>query len=99
MLFGFANATPALAVGLWWLAWTVPPALRVQFIVLMLALVLIGFALNESTYALTGYLAESYTMYTAPGFAGLLLARPPICAAVLPFTHEMYASRYSGTVG
>ena len=92
VLFGFAIAAPALAIGLWWFAWTVPPVSDIHFMVPMAALVLIGFALNEFTYTLTSYLAESYTMYAASGFAGLLLARSSICAAVLPFTHNMYAS-------
>ena len=92
VLFGFAIAAPALAIGLWWFAWTVPPVSDIHFMVPMAALVLIGFALNEFTYTLTSYLAESYTMYAASGFAGLLLARSSICAAVLPFTHDMYAS-------
>ena len=92
VLFGFAIAAPALAVWLRWFTWTVPPASRVHFVVPMLALVLIGFALNEFTYTLTGCLAESYTMYASSGFAGLLLARPSICAALLLFTHDMYAS-------
>ena len=41
----------------------------------MLALVLVGYALNENVYTLTGYLADSYTIYAASGFAGLILAR------------------------
>lgn len=87
LLFGLAIAAPALTVGLWWFTRTVPPTSRAYFIVPMLALVLIGFALKGFTYALTGYLAESYTMYAASGFAGLFLARSSICAAVLPIAH------------
>lgn len=93
LLFGLAIAAQALAVGLWWFAWTVPPTSRAHFIVPMLALVLISFVLNEFTYALNEYLAESYTMYAASGFAGLFLARSSICAAVLqialPHRHSL----------
>lgn len=56
----------------------------------MLALVLVGYALNENVYTLTGYLADSYTIYAASGFAGLILARATTCAILLPFTRPMY---------
>ncbi|KAL9025247.1 MAG: hypothetical protein Q9196_005898 [Gyalolechia fulgens] len=89
-LLGFALAAPSLAVGLWLFAWTIPPATSVPWIVPMLALVLVGYALNENVYTLTGYLADSYTIYAASGFAGLILARATSCAIVLPFTRPMY---------
>lgn len=56
----------------------------------MLALVPVGYALNENVYTLTGYLADSYTIYAASGFAGLILARATTCAILLPFTRPMY---------
>jgi hypothetical protein len=56
----------------------------------MLAQFLVGFALNENVYTLTGYLADSYTIYAASGFAGLILARASTCALILPFTRPMY---------
>lgn len=89
-LFGFALAAPTLAVGLWWFAWTVPPLVHVHWIIPFLALVPVGFSLNEFVYTLTGYLADSYTIYAASGFAGLILARASTSALVLPFTHQMY---------
>ena len=55
-----------------------------------LALLLIGYTLNENVYTLTGYLADSYTIYAASGFAGLILARASTCALILPFTRPMY---------
>ena len=56
----------------------------------MLALVLVGYALNENVYTLTGCLADSYTIHAASGFAGLILARASTCAVLLPFTRPMY---------
>lgn len=47
-LAGFAMAAPALAVCLWWFAWTIPPLVpHVHWIVSMLSLILLGFATNE----------------------------------------------------
>jgi hypothetical protein len=56
----------------------------------MLAQFFVGFALNENVYTLTGYLADSYTIYAASGFAGLILARASTCAIIVPFTRQMY---------
>ena len=72
------------------LAWTIPPVVNVPWIVPMLSLVFVGYGLNENVYTLTGYLADSYTIYAASGFAGLILARASTCAVILPFTRPMY---------
>lgn len=56
----------------------------------MIAQFFVGFALNENVYTLTGYLADSYTIYAASGFAGLILARASTCAVIVPFTRQMY---------
>ena len=58
----------------------------------MLALVLMGFALNEITFTLSGYLADSYTGYAASALAGNLLAWAVATAAVLPFTRAIYTN-------
>lgn len=58
----------------------------------MVAQFFVGFALNENVYTLTGYLADSYTIYAASGFAGLILARASTCAVILPFTRPMYVN-------
>ena len=91
-LFGFALAAPTLAISLWWFAWTVPPRVNVHWIASMLALVPAGYALNEFLYTLSGYLADSYTIYAASAFAGLLLSRSFVTALVLPFTYPMYVN-------
>ncbi|QIW96717.1 hypothetical protein AMS68_002235 [Peltaster fructicola] len=91
-LTGFAIAAPALAFGLWAFGWTIPPVTRVHWIVPMLAQFFVGFALNENYYTLTGYLADSYTIYAASGFAGLVLSRASTCAVIVPFTRPMYVN-------
>ncbi|KAF2718168.1 putative MFS multidrug transporter [Polychaeton citri CBS 116435] len=91
-LTGFAIAAPFLSLGLWVFAWTVPPATRVHWVVPMLAQLFVGFALNENVYTLTGHLADSYTIYAASGFAGLILARASTCAVIVPFTQPMYVN-------
>lgn len=58
----------------------------------MIAQFFVGFALNENVYTLTGYLADSYTIYAASGFAGLILARASTCAIIVPFTRAMYVN-------
>lgn len=91
-LFGFALATPLLAIALWWFAWTIPPEIHTHWIVPMLSLILAGFALNDITFTLQGYLADSYTIYTSSALTGGLLARCLLIAGVLPFTHDMYTN-------
>ncbi|KAL9612363.1 MAG: hypothetical protein Q9167_003050 [Letrouitia subvulpina] len=90
-LFGFALATPVLAVSFWWFAWTVPPYSHTSWVVSALALVPAGFALNELCYTLEGYLADSYTIYAASAFAGFSLSRSLVGAVVMPFAHQMYS--------
>lgn len=89
-LFGFSLGAPTLALALWWFAWTIPPLVHAPWIASMFALVPAGFALNDITFTLQGYLADSYTVYAASAFAGGLLARSLLIAAVLPFVHHMY---------
>ncbi|RAK96239.1 MFS general substrate transporter [Aspergillus ibericus CBS 121593] len=91
-LRGFALAAPCLAGGLWLFAWTIPPLTSVHWMVPMIAQFFVGFALNENVYTLTGYLADSYTIYAASGFAGLILARASTCAIIVPFTRAMYVN-------
>lgn len=91
-LFGFALGAPVLAVALWWFAWTIPPEVHTHWVVSMLALIPAGFALNDITFTLQGYLADSYTIYAASAFAGGLLVRSLLIAVVLPFTHDMYTN-------
>ena len=51
-----------------------------------------GFTLNKFLYTLSGYLADSYTIYATSAFAGLLLSRSFVTAAILPFTYPIFTN-------
>lgn len=87
------TACPALAVGLWLFAWTIPPLVpHVHWTVSMIGLVLVGYATNDLSYLLFGYLTDSYGPYAASACSALSLSRT-LMAAVFPlFTYSMYTS-------
>ncbi|KAJ5390320.1 Major facilitator superfamily domain general substrate transporter [Penicillium cataractarum] len=59
-LLDFAIGAPMLVGGLWWFAWTIPPFIaNAHWIVSTIALVFIGYAVNEFDSVLAGYLADS----------------------------------------
>ena len=90
-LAGFAFAAPSLAVGLWWFAWTIPPAIvDVHWAVSMIGLVFVGFATNEFACTLSGYLADSYTIYSSSGFAALAFLRALLAGTFPLFAYPMY---------
>ncbi|KAL4945408.1 hypothetical protein BDV06DRAFT_209514 [Aspergillus oleicola] len=83
-LTGFWIGSGVLAGSLWVFAWTIPPAVQhLHWIVSVLALILIGYALNEIDYVLGGYLADSYLSYAASGLAALSLIRA-LLSGILP---------------
>ena len=86
------TSCPALAVGLWLFAWTVPPHVpHVHWIVSMIGLVLVGYATNDLSYILFGYLTDSYGPNAASACAALSLSRT-LMAAIFPlFTYTMYS--------
>jgi hypothetical protein len=65
---------------------------HIHWILPLIAQVFVGFALNEYLYTLSGYLADSYTIYAASGFAGMVLVRALTCAVLVPFTKPMYVN-------
>lgn len=97
-LVGFAIASPAFAIGLWCFAWTVPPAVRtVPWIVSMLALIPVGFAINEFDCVIVGYLTDSYTTYAASAYSALCLLRFVFSAVFPLFGSIMYAKLGANT--
>ena len=86
------TSCPALAVGLWLFAWTIPPYVpHVHWIVSMIGLVFVGYATNDLSYVLFGYLTDSYGPYAASACAALSLSRT-LMAAIFPlFTYTMYS--------
>ena len=90
-LAGFSVAAPALAIGLWWFAWTIPPLVpHVPWIVSMLALMLLGFTTNEFDCVLAGYLGDSYTIFSASAFAAMALLRASFSAAFPLFARQLF---------
>lgn len=101
-LTGYAIAAPLLAIGLWLFAWTVPPkVVSIHWIVSMLALMPVGFAINEIDCVLAGYLADSYTTFAASAFASLSLLRAVFSAVFPLFARQMFTglgANYAGSV-
>jgi len=87
----FAIACPALAIGLWIFAWTIPPLVpHVHWIVSMIGLVLVGFSANDFSYLLFGYVTDLYGPYAASAVSSLSLCRTLVAAAFPLFTTQMY---------
>lgn len=90
-IHSFAIACPVLAIGLWIFAWTIPQQVTsVSWPISMIGLVCIGFAANDFSYVLFGYITDSYGFYAASAVAVLSTART-LAAAVFPlFVSQMY---------
>lgn len=87
----FAISCPALAIGHWIFAWTIPPAApNIHWAVSMIGLVLIGFAANDFSYVLFGYLTDLYGPYAASAVSSLSLCRTLVGAAFPLFTTQIY---------
>ncbi|KAF9879925.1 MFS multidrug transporter [Colletotrichum karsti] len=99
-IMGFAFAAPAQAIGLAWFAWTIPPLVGgVHWMIPTASLVLVGFAANETSHTLSGYLADSYLLYSASAFSGLALVRA-VASGLMPLVaHEMYAGLNANVAG
>ena len=87
---GYLIGAPALAIGLWWFAWTIPPRVSVHWMVPTLALVPVGYAVNEFDHVLAGYLSDCYKTYTASSFAALALTRSLFCASFPLFGRTLF---------
>jgi hypothetical protein len=87
----FAIGAPFLAIGLWWFAWTIPPAVQAPWPVSFLSLVLVSFATNEFECTLGSYLTDSYTIFSASAYASMAFLRAMISGSLPLFTNQMYA--------
>lgn len=90
-IHSFAVACPALAIGLWIFAWTIPQRItEISWPISMIGLVCIGFAANDFSYVLFGYITDSYGFNAASAVSVLSTART-LAAAVFPlFVTQMY---------
>ncbi|OJK04924.1 hypothetical protein ASPACDRAFT_19974 [Aspergillus aculeatus ATCC 16872] len=90
-LYGLVIGAPVFALALWWFAWTIPPRITdLPWIVPTIALVMIGFALNEFDTVLYGYLSDSYLSYAASGTAAVQFLRAMASGAFPLFTRQMF---------
>ena len=90
-LGSFAIACPSLAIGLWIFAWTVPPGTpNVPWPVSLIGLVCIGFAANDFSYVLFGYITDSYGTNAASAVSVLSTARTLTAALVPLFITQFY---------
>ncbi|KAL2073788.1 hypothetical protein VTL71DRAFT_11114 [Oculimacula yallundae] len=87
---GFAIAAPLLAIALTFPKWTIPPALSVPRPVSFLPLILIGYAANEFNCTLSGYLTDSYTIFSASALSSMAFLRAVLSSAFPLFTRQMY---------
>jgi hypothetical protein len=90
-LLGFAFAAPAMAIGLWLFSWTIPPFVHIPWVVSMVGLVSIGFALNEIEYTLNGYLTDSYTGFASSAVAALSCTKAWVSGCLPLFGHQMFS--------
>jgi hypothetical protein len=63
------------------------------------ALVFVGFAVNEMAYTLSGYLADSYLLYSASAFSGLAFVRAVFSGLTPLIAHEMYGQLNANIAG
>ncbi|KAJ4396465.1 hypothetical protein N0V93_000684 [Gnomoniopsis smithogilvyi] len=99
-IIGFSYAAPILTIGLTWFAWTVPPVVtHLHWIIPTMALVPIGFAVNEIAYTLSSFLADSYLLYSASAFSGLAFVRAIISGLMPLVAYFMYANLSSNLAG
>ena len=97
---GLTIAAPALAVGLLWFSWTVPPAvLPSHWLVPTAALVLVGFAVNEMAYTLSAYLTDAYLLYAASAFCGLAFVRALVSGLMPLVAQQMYPALGANVAG
>ncbi|KAL2066765.1 hypothetical protein VTL71DRAFT_2837 [Oculimacula yallundae] len=91
-LVGFSYAAPCLAFGLWWLTLTIPPASNLPWYASIIGLIPIGFATNEFACTLSGYLADTFTIYASSSLAAMSFLRA-ILGGVFPLIGEpMYVN-------
>lgn len=93
-LFGLAIGAPALAVGLWWFAWTIPGAhvKAVSWPASAVPLTLLGYGINEHSTGLPRYVLESHrSNYDAASASVAMLVVRALLSAVFPlFTRQLF---------
>lgn len=114
-LFGLAIGAPALAMGLWWFAWTIPGPLvkTLSWPASALSLILAGYGINEHTTVLTRYVLNPHSHSqsrnsnnnnnnnhdASSAFAALLTLRALLSALFPLFTTQMFETLGANTAG
>jgi hypothetical protein len=85
-------ACPLFAIGLWVLAWTIPPSIIIApWPLSFIGLVCIGFAANDFSYVLFGYVSDSYGAdYAASAVGAVSFARTLAAGGFPLFVTQMY---------
>ena len=108
-LLGLAIGAPALAMALWWFAWTIPSShiKTIAWPASAISLILLGYAVSEYSTALPRYVLESRshnnksTHENAPSasFAALLSTRALLSALFPLFTQQMFENLGNNVAG
>ena len=109
-LLGLAIGAPALAVGLWWFAWTIPGShlQTLPWPASALSLVLAGYGISEYSTTLPRYILESYPRRSnnnnknddhSSAFAALLVLRALLGATFPLFTGKMLQTLGNNVAG
>lgn len=93
-LFGLAIGGPALALGLWWFAWTIPgPHVRnIAWPASAVSLILVGYGINEYSTVLPRYVLDTHKSDTdaASAFVATLSATALLGAVFPLFTQQLF---------
>lgn len=109
IIFDLATGAPALAVGLWWFAWTIPsvPTKTLTWPASALSLILAGYGMNEHTIVLPRYILNplspshnSNNNNDATSAFTALLTLCTLLSAIFPlFTTQMFENLGTNTAG
>lgn len=94
-LFGLFIAAPALAIALWWFAWTIPNSVTSKLIAWpasATSLVLLGYGINTHSTSLPRYILSSHNRKNdaSAAFAALLVTKALLGAVFPLFTQQMF---------
>lgn len=92
------TSCPALAVGFWIFAWTIPPLVpNVPWPVSMVGLIFVGYATNDLSFLLFSYLTDAYGAQAASACSALSISRTVVASVYPLFTYQMYSGTGLGS--
>lgn len=108
IIFGLAIGAPALAVGLWWFAWTIPsvPTKTLTWPASALSLILAGYGMNKHSTVLPRYILNPHSPShnsnnndATSAFTALLTLRTLLSTIFPLFTTQMFENLGTNTAG